>query len=339
MTARPPLSERVDPLAHLDPVAAVAAAHESGRSLLLGTSGSSGPARGVARSTASWFDSFPTVARLTELDETARVWVPGPLVGTMNLFAAVLTRWVGARQVDAVEDATHAHVTPTVLRRLVDRGDVLDGLRVTVAGDGLGAGLYRRAADAGAVVTHYYGAAELSFVAWGTHQSDLRPFPGVAVRARDGVLWARSPYLAEVATDADGFATAGDEGSVTPDGRVAVRGRGGAAVTTGGATVPVQVVEAALGEVVGGDVLVVGLPHADLGEVVAAVLTRVSDVSLAHDRARRALPATHRPRVWFVADEIPRTPAGKPDRVALRVLAARGDLRRLRPLADGSSPW
>jgi long-chain acyl-CoA synthetase len=333
VTARPALSEPLDPLAHDDPVAAVLHAHAAGVPLLLSTSGSSGATRQVRRTTASWFGSFPAVARLTGLDETARVFVPGPIIGTMNLFAAVLTRALGARRVDAVEDATHAHVTPTELRRLLTEGRPVAGVRVTVAGDRLGADLHDRAVGAGAVVSHYYGAAELSFVAWGRHEHDLRPFPGVEVVDRGGVLWVCSPYLALVPGDAEGFATVGDRGTVTADGRVLVHGRGDAAVVTGGVTVVVEDVEAALGPDLGGELVVVGVPHPDLGEVVAAVLTRAGDLETARHRARAGLRETHRPRLWFVTDALPRTSAGKVDRSAARALAAAGRWRRLVPAA------
>lgn len=317
---------------HDDPVAAVLDAHDAGTPLLLATSGSSGGSRGVRRTTGSWFESFPTVAALTGLGPGSRMFVPGPPSGTMNLFAAVLARVVGAQQVASVHDATHAHLTPTELRRVLERDGRLDGVRVTVAGDRLDPGLHRRAEAAGAEVSHYYGAAELSFVAWGSHEDDLRPFAGVEVVERDGVLWVRSPYLARVPTDPQGFATAGDHGRVSADGRVIVHGRGETAVLTGGVTVLVGEVEAVLGRSVTGEVVVVGVPHPELGEVVAAVLTRADDVTHARARAGAELTRTHRPRLWFVADHLPRTGAGKTDRVALRALAATGRLRRVTPV-------
>ena len=288
----------------------------------------------VRRSTASWFDSFPVVASLTGLDPTSRVWVPGPLSGTMNLFAAVLATSLGAALVDSPADATHAHLTPTELRRWLDSEETLRGRRVTVAGDRLSPALHDAATERGAVVSHYYGAAELSFVAWGAHEDDLRPFPGVEVVERDGVLWVRSPYLAEVETES-GYATVGDRGSVTPDGRVVVRGRGDAAVVTGGATVVAADVEHALRPAVPGEVVVIAVPHPELGQVVAAVLTGPVDLATVRDRSRAALPHSHRPRMWFRVEQIPLTPAGKPDRAALAAAAAAGDLSPVSPVGAG----
>lgn len=67
--------------------------------------------------------------------------------------------------VSAAVGATHACLTPAgLLRALDDRVDVA-GMHLVVAGDRLPQTLAGRAAAAGARVSHYYGAAELSFVA------------------------------------------------------------------------------------------------------------------------------------------------------------------------------
>ncbi len=179
-----------------DPVVAFGEVAAAGGRLALPTSGTSGPARVVVRSTRSWTDSFEAVARLTDLSSTSRVWIPGPLTATMNLFAAVHAAAAGATRVESLATATHAQLTPAGLRRLLDAGADLRGRTVVVAGDALDPSLRLRAEEAGARVAHYYGAAELSFVAWGPDRDELRPFPGVDIEVRDGEIWVRSPYLA-----------------------------------------------------------------------------------------------------------------------------------------------
>ena len=47
--------------------------------------------------------------------------MPGPLAATMNLFAAVHATVAGATLVDALADATHAHLTPGDLARASGR--------------------------------------------------------------------------------------------------------------------------------------------------------------------------------------------------------------------------
>ena len=56
-------------------VAGFLAAHAAGEPVALGTSGTSGAPRGVVRSTGSWVDSFGTVAGLSGLTPSSRVWV------------------------------------------------------------------------------------------------------------------------------------------------------------------------------------------------------------------------------------------------------------------------
>ena len=327
-----------------DPVAAVLEAHRDGVPVALRTSGTSGSPRSVVRTTESWFASFGHVSALLEVDEHAHVVVPGPLTATMNLFAAVHTRWAGARltrgELPGREDrATHVVVTPAALSRLLARGADLGGVHVLAAGDRLDHGLHVRALGAGAsAVSHYYGAAELSFVAWGGHADDLWPFPGVEVECREEEVWVRSPYTFDrydgtpgvARRDADGFVTVGDRG-VLVDGRLVLRGRGTGTVVTGGATVLTAEVEDVLREALGRDVLVVGVPHPDLGEVLCGVLTSDSDVTELRRTGDRLLAASHRPRRWFVVSEPPLTVAGKLDRDGLAAMLAApdGDVRRL----------
>lgn len=303
-----------------DPVATTLNALARGGRLLLRTSGSSGRPRAVIRSAASWTASFPYVSDLLGLDGTARVWVPGPLSSTMNLFGAVHAVDAGASLVHSAAGASHAHLTPAALTRALPE---LGGVHVLVAGDRLSRRLYDRVVAAGVEVSHYYGAAELSFVAWGTHEANLQPFPEVEVRVREGVLWVRSPYLCEgydgagpLYLDPEGFATVGDRGHLA-NGCLRVTGRGSDAVTTAGATVLVADVETALRPVVTGELVVVGVPHADLGEVVAAVLTDGACFAAARRRSRATLSPAQQPRLWFAVEQLPLTSAGKVDRAAL----------------------
>src|SRR5699024_4537613 len=190
--------------------------------------------------------------------------------------ASVHARWAGATLVADLEAATHAHLTPTALLRVLDTRPVeLAGRHLVVAGDRVDDETRDRVRAAGAGLSHYYGAAETSFVAWGAHAEALRPFPGVEVETRDGELWVRSPHLADgyletehtLRGDADGWVTVGDRGEVVA-GSVHVHGREGG-ITTAGATVRIAEIEHTLRPHASGEVAVIGLPHPDLGEVVA----------------------------------------------------------------------
>lgn len=331
----------VDVAAAGDPVAAVLAAHRRADLLRVRTSGTSAGARAVLRTTTSWFASFPHVAALTDLGPRSRMWLPGaggqPGPGTLSLFAAVLAGWAGATTQDTPEGATHAHLTPLQLERSLAVGADVAGLTVTVAGDSLSRGTTAAARVAGVRLSHYYGAAELSFVAWGSGPDDLRPFPGVEVEVRDGEIWARSPYLClgydgppgALRTDPSGWATVGDRGRWLPAERVLrVHGRGEDAVTTGGATVLLADVEATLATAVAGPCAVLGVPHAVLGQAVVVVLADVGDLAPAR-AAVAVLSTAARPRAWFTLPVLPVTPQGKLDRAALRDAVGSGRAVRI----------
>jgi acyl-CoA synthetase (AMP-forming)/AMP-acid ligase II len=323
----------VDVLGAADPVGAVLAAAADGRLIAVRTSGTTTRPRSVVRTAASWVDSFPAVSRLTGIGPGSRVWLPGPLTASMNLFAAAHAVHAGAAVVPEPDGATHACLTPAALTGALDRGVAVAGMQLVVAGDRLGRALAQRAAAAGARTSHYYGAAELSFVAWGSDEEDLRAFPGVDLQVRDGVIWVRSPYLSRgylgadgpFTTDADGFATVGDRGRLT-DGILSVAGRGAAAVLTGGATVLVDDVERVLRRVSGAEVVVVGVPHARLGQLVAAVSTDPAALTAARAAAPAELTPAQRPRLWLSLPGWPVTAAGKVDRAAIADLAAAGRL-------------
>jgi long-chain acyl-CoA synthetase len=345
----PPLPDVTGPMDDVavaeDPVAAVLDAHDRGELIALRTSGTTSRPRVVVRTTASWVDSFRHVSELAGIGPSSRVCVPGPLSATMNLFAAVHARYEAVPLVADPGQATHLHVTPAALHALLDQGTDLRGRTVVVAGDRLRPGLAARARGAGARVAHYYGAAELSFVAWGSDEDDLRPFPGVAVDIRDGRIWARSPFLSQgyadgaegpFTLDADGFATVGDRGRLA-GGMLSVTGRGAEAVLTGGATVLVDDVEEALRRATEAEVVVIGVPHPRFGAVVAAVLGDAAALPAARRAARTELSSAQRPRLWFSLARVPLTAAGKVDRAALTALAASGRLTPVETTAQDRS--
>jgi long-chain acyl-CoA synthetase len=103
-----------------------------------------------------------------------------------------------------------------------------------------------------------------------------------------------------------------------------VTGRGGEAVLTGGATVLVDDVEQTLRSICGAEVVVVGVPHSRLGQLVAAVFTDPAALVAARAAAPATLAPAQRPRLWFHAPRWPVTAAGKLDRAAIAELASSG---------------
>lgn len=301
--------------------------------LVLFTSGSSGRPRAVVRSRASWRASLEPFTAATALTGDDVVLLPGSLASTLFLWGAFHAHAVGASlrlRGESPWEATVAHAVPAAVPGLL--ADVRAGraprLRLlVVAGDRLGEVVRRDAHDAGVDVLEYYGAAELSFVGLRGDRG-MRPFPGVEIEVRDGVLWSRSPYVSRgylgrsgaLQRDEAGWSSVGDLAVDRGDGTFDVLGRAQAAVNVGGHTVLVTDVEEALRALPGvDDVAVCGVPHARLGEALVALVAGPIEASELR-RGSAALPRASRPRRFVPVEAIPRTPGGKIRRDAVRDL-------------------
>jgi acyl-CoA synthetase (AMP-forming)/AMP-acid ligase II len=310
--------------------------------LTSGSSDASGAPRVVARTSASWLASAQPLADLAGLRAADRIAVTGPLHVSMHLYAVLHALWLGASAGDSLSGATAVHATPTRLARLLADGNVPQN--VVVAGAAMSPSLRAEAAARGIRITEYYGAAELSFVLAG-HGDGLSPFPGVEVDLRADAagdeLWARSPYLAlgvlgqgMLRRDRDGFATVGDLAERTADGSFRVLGRGDAAITTAGATILAEHVEARIALLPGvAAVAVIGEPHELLGERVVAVVELADRANLVDviAAARASFSVAELPRRWLVG-AVPRTASGKVARGVLRAALAAGTLGAGHPL-------
>jgi long-chain acyl-CoA synthetase len=308
------------------------------------SSGSTGRPRGIVRTIESWQTSVPSFSDISGITDDDEVWLPGPLWSSLFLFGAFHAGAVGATvafQHDEPAGATALHCVPSQLPGLLHRAET-GGLplvrRVVVAGDHCSDDLRERCEGAGWQVLEYYGASELSFVAWRDRAGPFRAFPGVETQLRaetglspgteptQGVLWARSRYLADgyltaptdgpLRFDPQGWATVSDVARAVPGG-LKILGRGDSAVTSGGHTVLVEEVERLLRGLPGvDDVAVLGVPHPRLGQLLTAVV-----VGSAVDGTLRAavagMPAPARPRRWLHARALPRTSGGKLRREAL----------------------
>ena len=316
----------------------------SGTRLELQTSGSSATPRTVVRSVESWLASFAAFTELTGLAGDDVVLVPAPPQSSMFAFATAHAAWLGAETVslarwnvreaaDAASRCTAAHLTPSMLDALLEAGPGLLR-RVVCAGSALSATARSRGHRSGLHVVDYYGATELSFVAIRHPDGRLLPFPDTEVELREGVVWARSPWVCDgyaagqtgpLRRDRDGWATVGDRGHWDPDNGLVVTGRGDDLILCGGASVVPTDVEHVLLTLPGvAQAVVVGLAHPQLGEVVGAVLVAASGTHLDLARVRRLaaeqLAPTHLPRRWQVAEQLRLTAAGKVSRAAVREL-------------------
>jgi malonyl-CoA/methylmalonyl-CoA synthetase len=170
------------------------------------------------------------------------------------------------------------------------------------------------------------------------------PLPGVEVRVADaagrvleagevGVLEVRGPNVfkgywrmpektAEEFRD-DGFFVTGDIGVIGADGYVSIVGRAKDLVISGGLNVYPKEVESLIDGLPGVvESAVVGLPHPDFGEAVAAVVVREPEAGITEGdiiMAARAELATFKvPKTVFFVDALPRNSMGKVQKNVLR---------------------
>jgi o-succinylbenzoate---CoA ligase len=246
----------------------------------------------------------------------------------------VITAGVDA-EILAASGCRHVSVVPTQLRRLLDAAADPGGLGTVLVGGAAASGdLLAEARGAGWPVVTTYGMSETC----GGCVYDGVPLDGVGVGFDAGgrieisgpVLFSGyrlRPELTSAALDGGRFLTA-DLGYLDGDGRLVVRGRADDVINTGGEKVVPGEVEAVLGTSPGvADVVVVGLPDAEWGELVTAFVVAADpaeppDLDRLKANVRQALSAHAAPKKVFVVPVFPLLPSGKPDRAALRDLAA-----------------
>ncbi|HEY1426706.1 MAG TPA: AMP-binding protein [Caulobacteraceae bacterium] len=156
------------------------------------------------------------------------------------------------------------------------------------------------------------------------------PLPGVDLRVAEGGLvqikgpsvttgYWRNPAKTAEAFTADGYFSTGDVGRQDPDGRLWLSGRSSDLIISGGLNVYPKEIELVLDELPGVvESAVIGLPHPDFGEAVAAVVAGEGDEAAMIAATRARLAAFKCPkRVIFVAD-LPRNAMGKVLKAELR---------------------
>ena len=122
---------------------------------------------------------------------------------------------------------------------------------------------------------------------------------------------------------ADGFFNTGDKASISADGYVSIVGRAKDMIICGGLNVYPKEIEQILDELEGvKETAVIGVPHADFGEAVVAVIVPTADAAL--DQAgviefSRSLMANYKvPKRVFLVGELPRNAMGKVQKNLLR---------------------
>ena len=315
--------------------------------VLFFTSGSTGRPKGVVLShRANWLRGFQGVFA----DEPERSVCMFPLFH-MAAFTLALAAWQTRGEIAFVRSPTPEALLGAVERRRANRlyciplvwarilaadlsGYDLSSLRLLDTGTSavpieLVRALKQR--FPGTRTRIYYGSTEAGSVATLPDAEVLarpgsvgRAAPGVELRlGPDGEIQARSPFLmdgywgdaeATAAAFDDGWYRTGDLGALDADGCLSVVGRLRDVIRSGGESVSPAEVEAALAGCAGvREVAVVGLPDAEWGERVCAVVVAepgaapTLDGLQAHCEGR--LAGFKRPRRLVLLPELPRTAA------------------------------
>lgn len=265
----------------------------------------------------------------------------------------VMRRFDARRALELIDRyrVTTTFMAPIMVKRILDlpeevrrQYDVSSMRVLIVAAAPFPADLKERAvAYFGNVVYEFYGATETGIVTLigpeellRKPQSCGRPFPGVEVRllddegnevgvGRPGELWVRSPQLlgeyfnqpeATGRNLRDGFFTVGDVAYRDEEGYLYICDRKVDMIISGGVNIYPAEVEAALQtHPAVQDCAVVGVPDAEWGEVVKAVVQLRPGFSATAeeliDHCARRLADYKRPRSVDFVDELPRDAAGK----------------------------
>lgn len=274
-----------------------------------------------------------------------QVLVRSVLAGTTPTATASPFRaaaFVAAVDAMPADGPRYTSLVPTQLVRLLDDEAATAALRsfegVLLGGAAAAPDLLARAGAADVAVVTTYGMTETC----GGCVYDGRPLDGVSVRLDDdGRILLSGPvladgYLARPDLDAEAFVQVdgvrhlrtSDLGAWV-DGSLVVLGRADDVLVSGGVKVSPAQVESVVAGIPGiAETCVVGVPDAEWGQaVVALVVARTGDrpPTLAQVRAAVAdvLGPTHAPRHVVVTDSLPVRGPGKIDRRAATLLATR----------------
>lgn len=220
----------------------------------------------------------------------------------------------------------YTSLVPTQLHRLLGSDVGREGLAgldaVLLGGAAAEPALVDEARAFGVDVLTTYGMSETA----GGCVYDGVPLDGVDIGLDDGIIVLRGPVLAQgyrtpLPDDPfrDGGFVTSDLGEFV-DGRLRVLGRADDIIVTGGKKVAPPRVEQALRALPSvSDAVVVGVPDAEWGERVAAlVVGRPRELDALRDQLRGVLESFELPREVRYVDAVPLKGIGKPDRQAAR---------------------
>ncbi|WP_127478455.1 class I adenylate-forming enzyme family protein [Sulfurivermis fontis] len=325
--------------------------------LLIATSGSSGQPRAVMLTADNLTAAARASATRTPLRPGDRWLACLPLfhIGGFSILTrcalagaeAVLlpgfdaaTVWQALR----TERITHLSLVPAMLAQLLEcSADAPPATlrHVLIGGAALAAELAERAVQRGWPLQPTYGMSETASqvatlerlpLPWRTGQLG-RPLPGVELAVtHDGRLKIRGPMvMAGYANPElqrgdglqDGWFVSNDLAEISNAGELRIIGRADAVIISGGKKVHPALVEELLLRCPGvTTVAVVGRPDPTWGEIVTAIYSGTPDEAELLAWCREHIAGAARPRAALRVAALPQLSNGKPDRQAIRQLAA-----------------
>ncbi|WP_328458930.1 o-succinylbenzoate--CoA ligase [Amycolatopsis sp. NBC_00438] len=328
---------------------------EPDTAVIIATSGSTGAPKGVLLSARALIASAEATHRRLGgpgqwLLATPAHYIGGLQVLVRSLLAATTPAFLTGHgfRPDAFATAAatlkggprYTALVPTQLVRLLDDGGAgLTAARtfdaIVLGAAATSAALRERAAEAGVAIVPAYGMSETASgcVYDGVPLDGVRvDVDGDRIRIAGDVLahgYRRRPDLTAEAFR-DGWFTTSDRGVRHADGRVEVLGRADDMINTGGVKVSANAIERCLTTQPGvRDACVVGLPDAEWGEAVVALVVPAGEPRDADElraAVRAELGAASTPKRLQYAAELPLRGPGKIDRAAVkaRLLAGSG---------------
>lgn len=335
------------------------------------TSGSTGTPKGFKRNHQSWIKSFKVAEEAFQYTKDDTIIAPGPLCHSLSLFAAIHALHIGAtfyllpkfraeEVLEIIKDkkANVFYVVPTMIQALLKhvQEKIEVPFKLLSSGAKLSSALLEKMENAFPQnkLFEYYGASELSFVAYSTKamrkQNSYcvgKPFPNVSIyiEKEDGTA-AKVNEIGEVIVQSElifsGYvnnptetaavltrsgAKIGDLGYFDENGLLTIIGRKKNMIITGGLNVYPEEVEAVMKEVNEvEEAVVIGIRDEYWGEKVIAFVqwkkgAKEQDLSTIQAHCKQRLTSFKCPKQFFTLKEIPYTSTGKIARKQLEAFA------------------
>ncbi|MBR2518589.1 MAG: AMP-binding protein [Selenomonadaceae bacterium] len=293
------------------------------------TSGSTSAPKTFRRTFESWANFFPTQNKIFRVDSATKLFMHGSLTFTGNLNTFLATLDAGGsivtseifsprRWLELLNDTTAIYLVPTKLS-LLAVGEPLENIRSIFTGSQIltesqSLSLLKKFPAADLIL--YYGSSEQSFVTYkkiseqnaGEVNNLGKPFDGVKIFVRDGLIYVDTPYRV---VGVENPCTVGDAGFINERGELIFFGRGEDFINRGGVKIFASSVEQKLLTIDGIEsVAVVKVPDKIRGENFVAYVVGHADKK----RIRQALTPAELPREIIFVKALPLNESCKVDK-------------------------